>query len=107
LLVRARVVHAADLVGRGAEQRPHLLARDLRGARGDLRLARAAPRVSGSGRLRAHRSHSPPIMLMKSKVGIRSASIAPCSIFGIGWRLIRLGGRQRTFHGWAVPSEIT
>jgi hypothetical protein len=46
-------------------------------------------------------------MLMKSKVGIRSASIAPRSMIGIGWRLMKLGGRQRTFHGTALPSETT
>ena len=60
-----------------------------------------------SGGLGRHRSHSPPIMLRKSKVGIRSASMPPRSIFGIGCRLMKLGGRQRTFHGCAVPSDTT
>ena len=84
LVVRARIVHAADLVRRRAEQLP------------------APPRSSAAPPApRAHRSHSPPIMLMKSKVGIRSASMRALQHLGIGARLMKLGGRQRTLHGTA------
>jgi len=80
----ARIVGAADLVAGLAERPP------------DRRPLDSAI---------AHRSHSPPIMLMKSKVGIRSASSAPRSMSGIGATLMKLGGRQRTFQGTAEPSE--
>ena len=57
------------------------------------------------GAIAGHRSHSADTALIRSKVGARSANSAPRSIRPRGWRLRRLGGRQRTLRGRGDPSE--
>src|SRR5262249_7023693 len=53
---------------------------------------------------RAHCSTSPPIMLMVSNVGIRSASILPSIIRGTPERIAKPGARTWTLYGRPDPS---
>src|SRR5690606_35297432 len=53
---------------------------------------------------RGHRSHSPPIMLIMSKVGITSASICPWIMGVRACVLEKLGERARSLYGLPEPS---
>src|SRR5262249_56214517 len=62
------------------------------------------PRVLGRRLGDGHCSTSPPIMLMVSKVGIRSASIFPSIIRGTPERMANPGARTWTLYGRPDPS---
>ena len=95
------------LRGRARRRRPAPVQRiEQRTARiGEVRnLRRGFSRESQPTEPLIHRSHSPPIMLIMSKVGTTSASCLPIIILESGDIFEKLGARQRHFQGLPVPS---